>query len=241
MIESLFTSQSSTNTQRVLTYVKNERMGGYVPKYEYVEIAKNDITQNSADAMAGALGEDTLSYQPTGALENADDQFGFADLIDMVNPLHHVPVVGHVYRELTGDEIKPISKIVGGAAFGGPMGVATALIDTVITEETGQDMAQNAMGMAFGSDEQLTEQSFETQFAQNNNPEVAIENAFEAVDDYEMTSALLAYSDLGTKTTEMLKYDAAKRVQEVMESPLATPREPITQVSLSDKGGLYAL
>jgi len=235
MIESLFTSQSSDNTQRVLTYVKNERMGGYVPKYEY--IAKPEPkAQDMENSLAGALGEDTLSYQSSQQSSSEEEQFGFADLVDMVNPLHHVPVVGHVYRELTGDEIKPISKIVGGAAFSGPLGVATALIDTVIIEETGQDMANNAIGMAFGSEDQ----AFETQLAQNDIPETAIENAFETADDYEMTAALLAYSDLGTKSDEMLKYDAAKHVETVMnESP--APREDITKVSFSDIGGLYTL
>lgn len=240
MIESLFTSESSVNTQRVLTYVKNERMGGYVPKYELVKTPKQNTSEiSSENLLAGAQGHDTLSYQHAKNTEQ-EDQFGFADLIDMVNPLHHVPVVGHVYRELTGDEIKPISKIMGGAAFSGPLGVATALIDTIIIEETGQDMASNAVSMAFNGNTP----TFKTQLAENTlpetTPEIAIENALETANDYEMTSALLAYSDLSTKSDKLLKYEAAKRVEDVMTAPSQT-REPITQVSFSDKGGLYAL
>lgn len=235
MIESLFTSQTTGNTQRVLTYVKNERMGGYIPKYEYVEVEKAEIETNTENAIAGALGNDTLSYQSQNSIDT-DEQFGFGDLIDMVNPLHHVPVVGHVYRELTGDEIKPMSRILGGAVFSGPVGVATALIDTVVTHETGQDMAGNAMNLAFGENNQ----TLTTQHKQNNNPENALENAIQTVDDYEMTAALLAYSDLGTKSDEMLKYEATKRVEDVMESS-PSPREPITTISFSDKSGLYAL
>ena len=52
--------------------------------------------------------------------------FGFLDLIDVVNPLHHIPVVGHIYRKLSGDSINPAMRIGGGALFGGPLGAAFA-------------------------------------------------------------------------------------------------------------------
>ena len=70
----------------------------------------------------------------------------------MVNPLHQIPVVGHLYRGLTGDDIKPIGQIMGGALYGGPVGAASGLINTVITHETGKDMTSNAM--AFVTDGQ---------------------------------------------------------------------------------------
>ena len=238
MIESLFTSQSSITgeTKRVLTYVKNERMGGYVPKYEIIKNTQSNVSQNIEDSLAGAQGLDTLAYQNTNKALSDDEQFGFADLIDMVNPLHHIPVVGHVYRELTGDEIKPISKIMGGAAFSGPLGVTTALIDTVIEEETGKSMTANAFDMAFSSDANNSPPNHK----KIQKPEQAIENAISIANDYEMTAALLAYSDLGNKSDEILKYEATKRVEDIMEKAPA-PREPITRVSFSEKGGLYAL
>lgn len=241
MIESLFTSQSHNTqeaaggTKRVLTYVKNERMGGYVPKYEIVKTEEATIAQNIENSMAGAQGLDTLSYGPTSQTLDHQGQFGFADLLDMVNPLHHVPVVGHVYREITGDEIKPISKIMGGAAFSGPLGVATALIDTVVMEETGKDMTGNAFDMAFNNNETFED----IQIAQTQSPEQAIENAISVTEDYEMTAALLSYSDLGAKNDEILKYEAYKRVEDAMEKPVS--REPITEISFAEKGGLYAL
>ena len=34
-----------------------------------------------------------------------EDGFGFADLIDIINPLHHIPVVNVIYRNLSGDAI----------------------------------------------------------------------------------------------------------------------------------------
>lgn len=83
------------------------------------------------DRMAG--------YVPSYAGQKTDE-FGFLDLLDMVNPLQHLPVVNVVYRAITGDEIKPISQIIGGAVFGGPAGVAGGLVNAVIREETGRDI-----------------------------------------------------------------------------------------------------
>lgn len=226
-------NQSSAQTQRVLTYVKNERMGGFVPKYETVKTSDINIAQNIEDSLTGSQGLDTLAYQPDQQTVQGDDSFGFADLIDMVNPLHHIPVVGHVYREITGDEIKPISKIVGAAAFGGPLGVATALADTVITHETGKDMAGNAFDIAFGNRD-----GSEPKDALND-PENAIQTALNTANDPDMASTLLAFSDLGAQNETTLKFQAYKNVENNIHT--IEPRESITKVSFSPKGGLYSL
>ena len=199
-------NQNAAQTQRVLTYVKNERMGGYVPKYETVKAADINVAQNIEDSLSGSLngsqGLDTLSYQSERHIIESSKQFGFADLVDMVNPLHHVPVVGHVYREVTGDEIKPISKMIGAAAFGGPLGVATALADTVVEHETGKDIAGNAFDIAFGETDNET-----------STPEAAIENAINKANEPDI-AALLAFSDLGAKDEASLKFAAYKRVED---------------------------
>lgn len=52
----------------------------------------------------------------------------FAQALDAVNPLQHVPGVSQAYRAVTGDKISETSKIVGhlglGAAVAGPVGLA---------------------------------------------------------------------------------------------------------------------
>ncbi len=223
-----------TSQQSVLTYVKNERTSGYIPKYEQ----QSKTTESSGlYAQSGMINsEQLLNAAPQNSTNKDNEHFGFADLVDMVNPLHHVPVLGYAYREITGDEIKPIGKIVGGAAFGGPIGAASALIDTVIAEETGNDIAGNAFNLAFN--DQPKAQSFAP--SQSNNPETALENAIQSIEDYDMTAALLSYSDLGHKSDAMLKYEASESVKENMSAP--RQREPITEVSFSNqKGGLYNL
>lgn len=70
---------------------------------------------------------------------------GAADVLDMINPLQHLPLIGQLYREVTDDQIKPVARIMGGAVFGGPVGMAGSSVNAVVQEETGQDVAENVM------------------------------------------------------------------------------------------------
>lgn len=77
--------------------------------------------------------------------QNQKKEFGFFDLLDMVNPLQHLPLIGTIYREITGDQIRPISRIIGGAVFGGPVGAASGLLTAVIADGTGQEPLELAL------------------------------------------------------------------------------------------------
>lgn len=71
---------------------------------------------------------------------------GFADLVDIINPLQHIPVVGHVYRKMTGDEISPPAQFIGSALYGGPLGAVAALTDIAVREQTGKGNIDTMMG-----------------------------------------------------------------------------------------------
>ena len=58
------------------------------------------------------------------------DGFTFGDILDIVNPLQHIPIVGSIYRNITGDTIAPAMQIAGGALFGGPIGAVVSLVTT---------------------------------------------------------------------------------------------------------------
>ena len=64
------------------------------------------------------------------------DGFDFGDLVDIINPLQHLPVISSIYRTLTGDEISPASRLAGGALFGGPIGFVSAFATAVIEDAT---------------------------------------------------------------------------------------------------------
>lgn len=78
------------------------------------------------------------------------DGFGFDDLLDIVNPLQHLPVVSQVYRRVTGDEIGMLPQIAGGLLFGGPIGGAVAIVGAGIEAGTGRSAASHALAALQG-------------------------------------------------------------------------------------------
>jgi hypothetical protein len=79
-----------------------------------------------------------------------DDGLSFRDVLDLVNPLHHIPVVGNVYRELTGDTLAPGIRVAGGALFGGPLGAALSVAGLAI-DRARDASATDAPGPAAGT------------------------------------------------------------------------------------------
>mgnify|MGYP003644501364 FL=1 len=63
-----------------------------------------------------------------------DDGLTFADVIDIVNPLQHIPILSTFYRKLTGDTIDPAIRIAGGALFGGPLGALASTLAVAVNE-----------------------------------------------------------------------------------------------------------
>lgn len=80
-----------------------------------------------------------------------NDDMSFWDVLDIINPLHHIPVVGSIYRAVTGDEIKPAMQISGGILFGGVIGGVAAIANAVLQESSGKDLGGHVMaGLGFG-------------------------------------------------------------------------------------------
>ncbi len=82
--------------------------------------------------------------------KTTDDGLTFADLLDTINPLHHLPVIGTLYREITGDQISPGARVIGGGLFGGPIGLVASMVDAAVAEGTGRDIGGNILAMVKG-------------------------------------------------------------------------------------------
>ena len=80
----------------------------------------------------------------------------FSTLLDIINPLQHIPLVSNLYRELTGDEIEPAARLIGGAVFGGPIGFASATANVLIEQASGDDVLGHAMALFSGDGENVT-------------------------------------------------------------------------------------
>lgn len=72
----------------------------------------------------------------------------FGDLLDVVNPLQHLPVIGNLYREWTGDKIGHAARLAGGALFAGPLGLAMAGANVASLEGTGRDIGGQLLALA---------------------------------------------------------------------------------------------
>lgn len=80
-------------------------------------------------------------------------EMSFGDFLDVINPLQHLPIIGNIYRELTGDTIKTSSKVLGGMLYGGVVGGMASIANAVVEEAQGKDLGDQIMAsLGFGGD-----------------------------------------------------------------------------------------
>lgn len=77
--------------------------------------------------------------------EKTDGGVSFGDILDVVNPLQHIPVVSTIYRSATGDEISPVSRIIGDTIFGQLYGLISSVVNVVVEAITGKDIGGHVM------------------------------------------------------------------------------------------------
>lgn len=91
----------------------------------------------------------TAALDKSSGTENAKAEAGdktdkgegmsFWDVLDVVNPLQHIPGVNKIYQAISGDTIRTPAKVAGAALFFGPIGMAVASADAILQKETGKD------------------------------------------------------------------------------------------------------
>ena len=81
-----------------------------------------------------------------------DDGFGLGDIIDTVNPLHHIPVISTFYQNFTGDEIANAPALIGGAVTGGPMGLVSAAANVASKETTDKSIGNHILDLFVNDD-----------------------------------------------------------------------------------------
>lgn len=76
-----------------------------------------------------------------------DDGLTFRDVLDMINPLQHLPVISTLYRSLVDDELSPGARMIGGGLFGGFIGLGIAMLNSVIEDLTGKDVGAHVVAL----------------------------------------------------------------------------------------------
>lgn len=131
------------------------------PFYQDPDRLPIGLPQASAEDSKATQGGKHLSMFAEG-----DDSPSFWDLLDVVNPLQHIPVVGNLYREATGDKIGVGARLVGGALLGGPVGFIASAIDCMVEESTGTDTGGHMLALFRDEGDSAPGTAPATQFAQ---------------------------------------------------------------------------
>ncbi len=112
---------------------------------------QTQVAYLAAPGGAGAAGGGKQAAEEPGFQPFGKDGFTFGDFIDIINPLQHIPIVSTIYRQLTGDDLDPGSRIGGGALFGGPIGLVASLINVLVDETTGKDVGEQVLALFDGN------------------------------------------------------------------------------------------
>ncbi|MEY4682076.1 MAG: hypothetical protein RLZZ276_3725 [Pseudomonadota bacterium] len=80
-----------------------------------------------------------------------DEGPGFRAFLSAINPLPHIPVIGAVYRYVTGEKSHPAAQVVGGFVFGGPIGMAIAALGAAFEHATGKTPLEMAIDTIRGA------------------------------------------------------------------------------------------
>lgn len=107
--------------------------------------------QSLSPALHASAASGTSVYQNKQKTWTDGDSASFKDVLAIINPLQHIPIVGTIYRAITGDQIAAMPSIIGGALFGGPVGFALSLADNAIKSETGKNVGETVVAGLFGS------------------------------------------------------------------------------------------
>ena len=186
-------------------------MSGFesAPPTELAVLTPSDGVPTGAAAGAAAAAKKPFSLF-------GEDGFSFADLIDIINPLQHIPLVSTLYRHLTGDVIDAAPRVLGGTLFGGPIGAIVSLINVFVEESTGKDMGEHAV--ALFTDEAPPEV---VAVARNTVPEARFEEArFETA--VGATRRAAAGEPLASDTDAIVATVRANRFAVASVAPMAT-------------------
>jgi hypothetical protein len=89
------------------------------------------------NSVSTAFQPPALRLDDEGNKTGIPPNLGFSELLDILNPLQHIPFVNKAYRSLTGDQMSPVAKIVGGTIYGGALGGVVSIVSAAMQEHGG--------------------------------------------------------------------------------------------------------
>jgi hypothetical protein len=108
-------------------------MSVYSPEYHAMVFSPSQAAENVTS---------TATADKTG---NQDEGF-FHHLLDVVNPLQHLPVISTIYRAITGEHIGAVERIAGDTLYGGLWGAVSSVADVAFEGITGKSAEDTVLG-----------------------------------------------------------------------------------------------
>ena len=87
---------------------------------------------------------------------SASRDLTFDELVDVINPFHHLPVINSLYRDISGDEISGSARLLGSLIYGGPVGLLASMGHVVSEETNGKDLTENLVAWVLGDEDEGT-------------------------------------------------------------------------------------
>jgi hypothetical protein len=82
--------------------------------------------------------------------KSSDWDFSFHNLLDIINPLEHLPIIGTIYRAITHTHIGIPERIAGDALYGGLWGAVSGVADAAFEAVTGKDFGSTVLALFTG-------------------------------------------------------------------------------------------
>ena len=93
----------------------------------------------------------SVPADPKPAAKSSDWDFSFHNLLDIINPLEHLPIIGTLYRAITHTHIGVPERIAGDALYGGLWGAVSGVADAAFEAVTGKDFGSTVLAFFTGS------------------------------------------------------------------------------------------
>ena len=115
----------------------------------FSEIAAEVETEKSTESAILSQTTEAKPAKPFAFWQDGD--FSFGDLLDIVNPLQHIPIVATLYRNMSGDKIGAVPRVIGGALWGRIGGFISGVVNVVVDWFTGKDVGDHIYAALFGN------------------------------------------------------------------------------------------
>ncbi len=147
------------------------------------------------------------------------------DVLDVINPLQHIPIISAIYQHITGDKITPEAEFIGDALYGGPIGGAVAAVNIAYREETGKSIGQTVIADLTG--QQAAQPGAQVMMAQNTSATSPAANSKQASADdiiwWDAPTAPAARVALNTAPSSAFQIASAQKSSSLNNSSLSLP------------------